>query len=203
MTPDFFFGCPGSKGRKRNCQPRTQWHKAGSGNRVTQPWLHVCPPALSPPLSFQRLPLSGAAPPSTNLFLLLTLWDTTLSLQKSARARPSLTKKHFILNPADSRWCHSAVHSVHPPGSLGSLVFRLMWQIDMPLRGGLDGEDHAPCFTCLALGGWHHTLPGIPGSSESVPTFPTVQRSLPSQETLAMSSPSYVQALMLMNRHPL
>lgn len=123
--------------------------------------------------------------------------------QSTPQPHPSLTKKHFILNPADSRWCHSAVHSVHPPGSLGSLVFRLVWQIDMPLRGGLDGEDHSPCFTCLALGGWHHTLPGIPGSSESVPTFPTVQRSLPPQETLAMSSPSYVQALMLMNRHPL
>lgn len=159
-----------------------------------QLWLHVYPPALSPPLSFQHLPLSGAAPPSTNLFLLLIHWDTTLSFQKSAQStpqpHPSLTKKHFILNLADSRWCHSAVHSVHPPGSLGSLVFRLAWQIDMPLRGGLDGEDHAPCFTCLALGGWHHTLPGIPGSSESVPTFLTVQRSLPPQETLALSLPS-------------
>lgn len=73
----------------------------------------------------------------------------------------------------------------------------------MPLRGGLDGEDHAPCFTCLALGGWHYTLPGIPGSSESVPTFPTVQQSPPPQETLATSFPLYLQALMLMIGHPL
>lgn len=87
-----------------------------------------------------------------NLLLSEEGFKNLLLLRAHPTCLPQLTEKHFILNLADVGAHCSAVDSLRAPGSFGSLMSRSALQTDFALHGGLDGEDHALCFTCLKAG---------------------------------------------------
>lgn len=135
-------------------------------SRVMWPWLALHPPATSPSSSSDSWPcpccsschksLSPAYPLRHNLV-------PSKTFSKPPPASPILTKKRFVLNPVDMSPCHSAVRTVCPPGSCGSLTPRSALRTDVTLHGGLDGEDHAFASLVYLLKTSTKPLPWYPG----------------------------------------